>query len=143
MSNHPDLSQAKTQALLSQVKEAARQDIFTWEHNQQQEELVLAVGDRDLEFLLTLKRNPFEVKAQIRTRERHIPLARIDNAAQHINPDGEIIRGGHLHWYKEGCGLAWAQAVDWYRPSSPVETVLKFLELIQTRFPNGFQEALL
>jgi hypothetical protein len=137
------LTQIKAEELLAKAKAAARLDAFTWEHNRRQEELVIAVTEQNLEFLLSLKRNPFEITAQLRTRERHIPLARIDNAAQHINPDGSVIRGGHLHWYKEGFGLAWAEKVDWYLPNQPVETVMKFLDLIQTKFPNGFQEALL
>lgn len=137
------VTQAKADALISLVKEAARRDVFTWEHNTQQEELVLAVEDRNIGFLLTCKRNPFEIKAQLRTKDRHMPLVRLDNSVQHVNPDGNILRGPHLHWFKEGYGLAWAEPATWYQGDKPMVTILHFLELVQTKFPNGIQEALL
>lgn len=138
-----NLPQDKADELIHLAKEAVRNDAFTWLHNQQQVEHVIAVGDRDLQFLLSLKRNPFEIKAQLRTRDRNIPLVRIDNAAQHINPDGSILRGPHIHWYKEGFGAAWAEPIDWYELEQPMKTIFHFLGVISTRFPNGFQEALL
>ncbi len=138
-----NLTQAKADELVAQAKEAVRNDAFTWQYNQQQEELLIAVSDRDLHFLLTLKRNPFEIKAQLRTRDRHIPLVRLDNSAQHVNPDGTVLRGPHLHWYKEGLGVTWAEAIDWHHADQPMETILRFLDVIHARFPNGFQEALL
>jgi hypothetical protein len=137
------LSQEKAEELILQAKLAAKSDVFTWLHNQQQEELLLSAGDRELQFLLTLKRNPFEVKAQLRTRDRHIPLVRMDNALQHVNPDGTVLRGPHLHWYKEGHGVAWAEPIDWYKTEAPMDTIFTFLDLIHARFPNGFQEALI
>jgi len=91
------LGQAKADELLSLAKEAARNEVFTWLHNTRQEELLVALDDRELQFLLSLKRNPFEITAQLRTRDRNFPLARIDNAAQHVNPDGEVLRGPHIH----------------------------------------------
>jgi hypothetical protein len=137
------LNDDKANELIHLAKEATKTEVFTWEHNRQQEELLIAVQDRDMHFLLTLKRNPFEIKAQLRTRERHVPLVRLDNAAQHVNPDGTVLRGPHLHWYKEGDGLAWASPADWCDLTQPMQTVMRFLDIIQTRFPKGFQEALL
>ena len=56
---------------------------------------------------------------------------------QHIN-------GTHLHWYREGYAhLEWAEAIDWYDANKPMETLFKFLDLIETRFPRGIQEVLL
>lgn len=137
------LTQQKADALIALAKEAARRDIFTWEHNCQQEELVLAVSDHNIGFLLTCKRNPFEIKAQLRTKDRHIPLVRLDNSVQHVNPDGTVLRGPHLHWFREGYGVAWAEPAPWYQGSQPMDTLLKFLDLIQIKFPFGIQEALL
>lgn len=138
-----DLIQSRADELIDLAKEVARKDAFTWAQGTQQEELVLAVGNEDLKFLLTLKRNPYEIKSQLRTRDRHIPLIRLDNTAQHINPDGTVVRGPHLHRYREGFGVTWAEPVDWYDADQPVETLFRFLDLIHTHFPNGFQEALL
>lgn len=137
------LTQAKADELLTKVKEAATTAVFTWMNDTRQEELFIAVEDRGLHFILSLKRNPFEIKAQLRTKDRHIPLARIDNAFQHINPDGEVIRGPHLHWYKEGYGVAWAEPINWYRLDRPMDTLSRFLELVAARFPLGFQETLI
>lgn len=137
------LTQAKANDLIAKAKEAARTEVFTWLHNARQEELFLAVEDASMQFLMSLKRNPYEIRLQLRTKDRHIPLARIDNAVQHPNPDGTIIRGPHIHWYREGEGLAWAEAIDWYRLDQPLETLVRFLDLVHARFPRGFQEALL
>jgi hypothetical protein len=137
------LSQSKANELIALAKEAARREVFTWLQDARQEELLIALGQKDLEFLLSLKRNPFEIKVQLRTRERHIPLARVDNAAQHVNPDGTILRCPHLHLYREGEGMAWAEAAEWYRLDRPMDTLLHFLDLIASRFPFGIQEALL
>ena len=137
------LSQAKADELIALAKEAAAREVFTWLHDTAQDQLVVAVTDSDLQFLLTLKRNPFEVKAHLRTKDRHIALARIDNAVQHVNPDGEVLRGPHIHWYREGQHLAWAELIDWYDLSRPMDTLMRFLGLIATRFPHGLQEALI
>ena len=137
------LTQEKADELIARAKEAAKTEVFTWQHNERQEELLLAVEDASLQFLLSLKRNPFEIRLQLRTKDRHIPLARIDNAVQHPNPDGSIIRGPHIHWYREGEGMAWAEAIDWYRLDQPLETLIKFRDLVHARFPRGIEEALL
>lgn len=137
------LTAQRVQQILDMAKEVAAKECVTWQVDQRQEELVLAVEDRGLAFLLSMKRNTFEVTAQIRTRERNLLLARIDNAAQHVNPDGSVLRGPHLHVYREGDGLAWAELIDWYDLARPMDTLMHFLSLIQTRFPHGLQEALL
>ncbi|WP_297920437.1 hypothetical protein [Metallibacterium sp.] len=137
------LTQVKVDELIALAKVAVRDEVFTWLHNTRQEELLVSTQDRELQFLLSLKRNPFEITAQLRTRDRHFPLARIDNAVQHINPDGNVLRGPHIHWYREGYGMAWAERANWYALDRPLETLLTFLDLIAARFPNGMQEALL
>jgi len=136
------LTQERADQLIRLAKEALARECVTWQDNQRQEELLIAVEDRGLQFLFSMKRNPHEITAQLRTRDRHIPLARIDNAAQHVNPDGNVLRCPHLHWYREGEGLAWAEAIDWYDVTRPMDTLVKFLDLIGTRFPAGLQEAL-
>lgn len=137
------LTQAKADELIALAKEAVRKDVLTWLQNKSEEEFLIATTDKDLQFILSFKRNPFEVKAHLRTRDRHISLARIDNAAQHVNPDGKILRGAHIHWYREGDGLAWAELIDWYDAARPMETLLRFLNLIAARFPYGLTEDML
>ena len=74
------LTQAQADKLIATLKEAARKDAFVWEENRRQDEMVVAVEDQKIQFILTLKRNPFEIKLHLRTRDRDIGLVRVDNA---------------------------------------------------------------
>jgi hypothetical protein len=136
----------KTQAdqLIAMLKEAARNDPFIWRENLRQDEIVLSVGDPKLKFVLTLKRNLHEIKLHIRTQDRNIGLARIDNAPYHCNPDGSEIRNQpHLHLYREGHEMAWAEPITWYDLSRPLDTLEKFLNIINTRFRAGYSVPLI
>lgn len=137
------LTQIEANELLAKAKEATRKEVLSWEKISRHDEPVIAIGEPDLQFVLSLSRNPFEIRAHFRTKSKSVHLARIDSTRQHINPDGERITGPHLHWYREGYGLEWAEAIDWYDINKPLDTLYTFLELIKTRFPRGVQEALL
>ena len=137
------LTQNEANELLSKAKEATRKEILSWEKTSRHDEPVIAIGEPDLQFVLSLSRNPFEIKAHFRTKSKNVWLARIDSTRQHINPDGERIIGPHLHWYREGYSLEWAEAIDWYDNNKQLDTLYKFLDLIKTRFPRGVQEVLL
>jgi len=131
------ITQAQADQLIAALKEAARNDPFIWQENLRQDEIVLAVGDRKLKFVLTLKRNLNEIKLHMRTQDRNIGLARIDNAPYHCNPDGSEIRSQpHLHLYREGHELAWAEPIDWC-------DLEKFLNIINTRFRAGYSVSLI
>lgn len=140
------LTQQQADRLLAMLKEAVRRDAFTWWAGEGQEEAVHSVEDGKLQFILFLTRNPFEIRLHFRTRDRHIGLARIDNAHQHHNPDGtEIIGQPHLHLFREGYGnqLPWAEPIDWYDTTNPTQTLNRFLDIIHTRFPGGIQPELI
>lgn len=138
------LTQAQADKLIATLKEAARKDAFVWEENRLQDEMVVAVEDQKLQFILTLRRNPFEIKLHFRTRDRDIGLVRVDNAPYHCNPDGSEIRGKpHLHMYREGHELEWAEPVDWYDASRPLDTLERFLDIVRTRFPLGYGTSLI
>jgi len=64
------LSQEQADRLIAMLKEAARKTVFTWEQDQRQDEAVVAVEDERLQFVLSLKRNPFEIRLHFRTRGR-------------------------------------------------------------------------
>jgi hypothetical protein len=138
------LSQEQSDRLIDMLKEAARKTVFTWEQDQRQDEAVVAVDER-LQFVLSLKRNPFEIRLHFRTRDRDVGLVRVDNNPYHANPDGTEIRNQpHLHIYREGYDkLEWAEPIDWYDVRSPWETLDRFLNIIRTRFPFGYQLSLL
>ena len=138
------LTQQEADELLKKAKEATRKEILNWESPSRTDEIVIATGEPELQFLLSITRNPFEIKAHFRTKSKNIQLARIDTQKQHLNPDGERIVGPHLHWYREGfVHLEWAEAIDWYDATKPMDTLYKFLNLIETKFPRGIQEVLL
>lgn len=138
------LSQEQADRLIAMLKEAARKTVFTWEQDQRQDEAVVAVEDERLQFVLSLKRNPFEIRLHFRTRGRDVGLVRVDNNPYHANPDGTEIRNQpHLHIYREGFNLGWAEPIDWYDVRSPWDTLDRFLEIIHTRFTFGSQLSLL
>jgi len=138
------ITQQEAEKLLAEAKIATRNELLSWQEGSRYDEPVVAVGSLELQFVLTFTRNPFEVKAHFRTKKQNIQLARIDTQAQHHNPDGQVIRGPHLHWYREGYAhLEWAEQIDWYDANKPVDTLFAFLDLIKTRFPKGFQQVLL
>lgn len=138
------LTQTQADRLIAALKEAVRREAFVWEQDQGQTEQLIAVEDAKMQFLLFLKRNPFEIRLHLRTRDRDMGLVRLDNARYHPNPDGTEIRDQpHLHVYREGYGLAWAEPVDWCDLTDPVGTLDRFLAVIHTRFPSGLQLALI
>lgn len=139
------LSQEQADRLIALLKEAARKTVFTWEQDQRQDEAVVAVEEERLQFVLSLKRNPFEIRLHFRTRDREVGLIRIDNNPYHANPDGTEIRNQpHLHIYREGYDkLEWAEPIAWYDVQRPMETLDRFLNIIRTRFKFGYQLSLL
>lgn len=137
------LTQAEADALLNLIKTVFRKDTFFWKSDERYDERVIADTDSSLEFVLSLKRNCFEVRLNFRTKKNNVILARVDSQNQHHNPDGSIIRGPHLHLYKEGFGEKYAEPISWYDHQSPINTLANFLSVINTHFPNGFSEDLL
>ena len=138
------ITQEQADRLIALVKEALREDAFVWEVNRRQDEFVAAVDDEQIQFVLTLKRNPFEIRLHLRTRDRDIGLVRVDNAPYHPNPDGTELRNQpHIHVYREGFGLEWAEPVPWYNLNDPLGTLERFLTEVSMRFPAGHQLALM
>ena len=134
------LTQPQADRLIAMLKEAAREEVFVWEQNKRQDELVIAVEDQKIQFILSMKRNPFEIRLHFRTKDRDIGLVRVDNNVYHPNPDGTEIRNQpHIHFYREGESLNWAEPIAWYDLNDPLATLANFLEIIQTRFPSGYQ----
>ncbi|MBL8224268.1 MAG: hypothetical protein JNM50_02970 [Chromatiales bacterium] len=134
------ISQTQADALIARLKEASRRDTLDWAMGRTPDELVVAVDDGRLHFLLSLNRYPFDLRFHFRTRDRNIGLVRLHAAPLHLNPDGTELRGQpHLHVYRAGHELAFAEPVDWYDVNNPLATLGRFLDVIQTRFPFGIQ----
>ena len=85
------LTQAQADRLIELSKEAERTDPFVWIANRQTDEFFTAVDEKGLKFVLSLKRNPFEIRLHLRTRDRDIGLVRVDNHRYHVNPDGSEV----------------------------------------------------
>jgi hypothetical protein len=137
------LTQAQADRLIELSKEAERTEPLLWVANRRTDELLSAVEEKAVRFVLSLKRNPFEIRFHLRTKDRDIGLVRVDNHRYHANPDGAELRDQpHLHRYREGYGLEWAEPVNWYDVSDPFGTLERFLEVINTRFPHGIQTEL-
>ncbi len=138
------LTQLQADRLIALLKEAALQEVFVWLNNTAQTETFVAVEDKRIQFKLSMKRNPYEIRMHLRTRDRDIGLIRLDAHPYHSNPDGTEIRNQpHLHVYREGFGLEFAEPVDWHDPANPAATLERFLEEIHARFPLGYELALL
>ena len=77
-------------------------------------------------FLLDLRQGRIDLKKLIcqNRYDEVIQLVRFESKGVHENPDGEIIRGAHIHIYKEGYGDKFAFPV---KDFEDVEDVLKAL----------------
>ena len=134
------LTQEQANHLIELLKAAVRNDAFVWQFKQRQDEVFASVSQETLKFILTLNRNPFEIRLHLRTKTDNIGLVRIDAAPYHANPDGTELRDTpHMHVYREGYELAWAEPIEWYDPEQPFQTLEKFLEETHARFPGGIQ----
>lgn len=127
------VTQEKAESLLRELKRKATNEVFLWENNLAKNELIVSVQDEKLQFVLTLKRNPFEIKLHFRTKDRDVGLMRVDNTPYHANPDGTEVRGPHLHYYVEGEELNYAKPIGWYDSLKPVDTLYRFLKEINTQ----------
>lgn len=45
--------------------------------------------------------------------------------------------------YREDYELDWAEPVDWYDVSRPMDTLERFLDIVRTRFPSGYGTSLI
>ena len=109
------LSQAEADALLELPKKAASDEVYDYPAAGGRLSVPLISHDGREEFLLDLYRGRIDfAKAKYQNRARRVvPLARLDiNGRPHTNPDGESVSGTHLHLFREGYGLAWANSVS-------------------------------
>jgi len=82
-------------------------------------------------FLLDLKQGRIDLN-KLRYQNRYdevIQLVRFESKGVHENPDGEIIKGAHIHIYKEGYGDKFAiSAKEFESPEDVLKTLVKFCE---------------
>jgi len=76
----------------------------------------VSLDDREF-FIFDISRGKISIKKckYQNRKDRNTIITRLDivsNNSFHYNPDGEKITGPHLHYYREGAGLAWARRID-------------------------------
>jgi hypothetical protein len=106
------LSQAEADMLIDLDKVKASDAVHTFPGPGGGIEVPLVSRDRTEHFVLDVTRGRIDLaKVSYNTRGRHvICLVRLDvNGPPHRNPDGEEVACPHLHRYREGYGLRWAE----------------------------------
>lgn len=95
------------------------------------------------EFIFDVSRSEYrlsKVTYQARTK-KVIPLVRLDiDGSPHKNPplwgDEDVIRGSHVHIYREGYGTKVAYPLDHIDVQSPKNVVLTFKDFCSCRYCN-------
>lgn len=129
------LTQNNADTLLSLPKQRTTDQPYTYPDAGGRLEVPIIAVDRSEQFYLTItpgKYNFYKVSDQLRVKSTNIPLARLDlgESCVHINPDGERITGPHLHTYREGYGLRFAQPLkntQFTSPGDPWKTLDEFM----------------
>ena len=72
---------------------------------------------------LSLKKYTFQERARAM-----IPLVRVDTGEtlRHTNPDGTLIIGSHIHIYREGYDIKFAQPLDGFPFRAPDDMIITF-----------------
>jgi hypothetical protein len=86
------LTQAQADRLIAMAKEAERDTPLQWKTAKAENEVLASVEEKGILFVLFMKRNPFEIRLHLRTKDRDVGLMRVDNHRYHANPDGSEIR---------------------------------------------------
>ena len=113
----------------------------------QKEVIELISADRRERFNLDLyrgRRKLLKFTFQNRARQS-IRLVRLDLHARHTNPDGEVFTTSHLHVYREGFGLRWAEPVpsDLFTDLADIwKTLYEFMGYCNIVEPPRFQRDL-
>lgn len=79
-------------------------------------------------FLLDVKQGRIDLK-KIRYQNRFgevIPLIRFESKGIHENPDGTIIKGPHIHIYREGYGDKFAIQSDFNNSDDVLKSITQF-----------------
>jgi len=96
-----------------------------------EERFALISENKQEHFLLDVKQGRIDL-SKLRYQNRYeetIPLVRFESKGVHENPDGEIIKGAHIHIYKEGYGDKFAFPAKEFEDSEDVlKTINKFCE---------------
>ena len=100
--------------------------------------------DEKIEFYIDASANSIKlskVKYQNRVYN-NIVLVRIDiDGPPHRNPDGTIICGSHIHYYKEGYGDRWAEPLPpgIINGSDDIEKLINFMDFCNVKTKPNIQ----
>jgi hypothetical protein len=107
-----DLTQAEADALLAMEKHRTDEEHHDFPSTGEKIMLPLVSADRREKFILDISRGRIDfAKCTYQNRARQtLILVRIDlGGPPHRNPDEEEIPCPHIHTYREGYGVKWAQ----------------------------------
>jgi len=107
------LSQQEADDLLAMRKEREKNKTYHLPTGGKQIHIPLVSCDKEHRFILDINSGRAIIrKYTFQTRLNVIALIRLDiNGRPHTNPDAVYVGGTHIHRYREGCGLAWAEAL--------------------------------
>lgn len=110
------LSQEEANRLLEILKKISNKKEFDFPAFGQYRTIELISEDGKEEFIIDVNRKGYIIKTNKCTYQNRyrndIILLRLDiNGPDHTNPDGERIKGSHLHIYKEGFGWSYAYPI--------------------------------
>jgi len=121
------LTQMEANELISMKKkfENKKQTVL----NESFEECFNLISENKQEhFVLDMKQGKIDLK-KIKYQNRFdevIPLVRFESKGIHENPDGTIIKGPHIHIYKEGYGDKFAVPSPFNNPEDVLESIKQF-----------------
>ena len=127
-----DLTQVEAESLIQVQKVFEDRSAIIMNRPYKTERKLFSVANHMDVFYLNLNETAIEFgKYSINNRFFQIPLVRIciDKDSVHENPDGKLIRGSHIHVFKENYGDKFADDLNLYgiTGTTPVQILSQFL----------------
>jgi len=144
MGSMPNLTQGEADGLLAVKKVFEdRTAIIMNRPYREERKIISAVNNSDI-FYLNITETAIEFgKYSLNNRYFQTPLVRvcIDSSAVHENPDGTLIKGSHIHLYKESYGDKFATDlrvanIDGTTPVQVLGQFLKFCNIEDIEIQN-------
>ena len=107
------LSQQEADDLLALAKEREKRKTYYLPLGGEKLQIPIISCNKEHRFTLDINSSRLIIsKYTFQTRLNVIELLRLDiNGHPHTNPDAVYVGRTHIHRYKEGCGLDWAEAL--------------------------------
>jgi len=145
-----NISQQEADELIKIEKNVTTNDIYIFptQINSGKIDVPLVSIDEKEDFILSIKRKQLilEKRNHLLRVRKSIVLLRLDiDGPEHTNPNGEKIKGTHLHIYREGFADKWAYELpkETFSDLSDVyQTVVDFMDYCNINRKPNFQRDL-